>query len=95
MIASHGISQFFDLCQISLHLAPAIPHGIVGALVKGSFEGSHTMLQIHHDEGNQPIFYPASPDTNRPIGQIVYRVAPQSDWKRLSGSELSPSARAH
>lgn len=46
------------------------------------------------NEGNQPIFYPASADTNRPLGQIVYRVAPQSDWKPLSESEPSPSTRA-
>lgn len=46
------------------------------------------------NQGNQPIFYPVSPDTNRPIGRIVYRVAPQSDWKPLSEPEPSPSTRA-
>jgi hypothetical protein len=43
------------------------------------------------NQGNQPIFYPVSPDTNRPMGQIVYRVTPQSDWKPLPESEPSPS----
>ena len=46
------------------------------------------------NQGNQPIFYPASPDTNRPIGRIVYRVAPQSDWKQLPESAPSPSTQA-
>lgn len=35
------------------------------------------------NQGNQPIFYPVSSDTNRPIGEIVYRVAPQCEWKPL------------
>jgi hypothetical protein len=42
------------------------------------------------NQGKQPIFYPSFPDTNRPLGQIVYRVAPQSDWKPLSQAESSP-----
>jgi len=46
------------------------------------------------NQGNQPIFYPVSSDTNRPMGQIVYRIAHQSDWKPLSESKLSPSSRA-
>jgi hypothetical protein len=32
------------------------------------------------NRGNQPIFYPVYPHTNRPAGQIVYRVAPAADW---------------
>lgn len=46
------------------------------------------------NQGNQPIFYPAFWDTNRPIGEIVYRAAPQSEWKPLSESEPSLSTRA-
>ena len=46
------------------------------------------------NQGNQPIFYPVFPDTNRPIDQVVYRVAPQADWKPLSEPETSPSTRA-
>jgi hypothetical protein len=44
--------------------------------------------------GNRPIFYPVSPGTNLPIGQIVYRIAPGSDWRALSAPELSPSSPA-
>lgn len=45
------------------------------------------------NQGNQPIFYPVSSDTNRPIGHILYRVAPQPDWKPISESEPSASTR--
>jgi hypothetical protein len=43
------------------------------------------------NQGNQPIFYPVSADTNRPMGQLLYRIAPGSDWRPLSATELSPS----
>lgn len=46
------------------------------------------------NQGNQPIFYPVSSDTHRPIGEIVYRVAPQSDWRPLFESQPSSSSRA-
>jgi hypothetical protein len=46
------------------------------------------------NQGTQPIFYPLSSDTNRPMGQIVNRVAPQSNWKPLIESEPSPSSQA-
>lgn len=46
------------------------------------------------NRGNQSVFYPVYPGTNRPIGHIVYRVAPGSDWMALSPPEkpLSTSA---
>ena len=47
-----------------------------------------------HDQGNQPIFYPVSADTNRPMGQLLYRIAPGSDWRPLSAPELSPTTPA-
>jgi hypothetical protein len=43
------------------------------------------------NQGSQPIFYPVSPGTNDPIGQIVYRIAPGVDWKPLSAAEVFPS----
>lgn len=46
------------------------------------------------NQGNQPIFYPAFRGINRPIGEIVYRIAPQSDWRSLAESQASPSVRA-
>jgi len=47
------------------------------------------------NQGNQPIFYPVSPGTNRAIGQIVYRIAPGADWEPLSVSGLSRSTPGH
>jgi hypothetical protein len=32
------------------------------------------------NRGNQSVFYPVYPGTNRPIGRLVYRVAPGSEW---------------
>ena len=46
------------------------------------------------NQGNQPIFYPVSPGTNHPMGQIIYRIAPGADWRLTSESELSPSVPA-
>lgn len=64
--------------------------------LRGNADGGGTYVVRFRltNQGNQPIFYPASSDTNRPLGQIVYRVAPQSEWKPLSESEPSPSSRA-
>lgn len=47
------------------------------------------------NEGDQPIFYPISPNTSRPIGHLLYRIAPGSDWRLLSEPELSTSGPAH
>jgi hypothetical protein len=41
------------------------------------------------NQGNQPIFYPVSTNTNRPVGHLVYRIAPGSDWSLPSEPELS------
>lgn len=38
----------FDFCQVSYHLAPPIPEGIVGIGVKGSLESSHPVLKEHN-----------------------------------------------
>lgn len=56
-------------------------------------EGTYLVRFRLVNHGNQPIFYPVSSDTNRPIGEIVHRVGAQSEWKSLSGSELSAPAR--
>jgi len=46
------------------------------------------------NRGNQSVFYPVYPGTNRPIGRIVYRVTPGSEWIRLSWpiKPISPPA---
>lgn len=47
MLFPHFSSQGVDLREVPLHLAPAIPQGIVGICVKRSLESSHTVFQIH------------------------------------------------
>ena len=44
------------------------------------------------NRGNQSVFYPVYPGTNRPIGHIFYRVAQGSEWIALSwpGKSISP-----
>lgn len=32
------------------------------------------------NQGNRPIYYPVDPTTNSPMGHIVYRAAPGSEW---------------
>jgi hypothetical protein len=56
--------------------------------------GMHIVRFRLTNQGNQPIFYPVSPDTNRPIGHLVYRVAFGSDWQPISEPGLSPSEPA-
>jgi hypothetical protein len=36
------------------------------------------------NRGNQSVFYPVFPGTNRPIGRLFYRAAPGSEWVVLS-----------
>jgi hypothetical protein len=55
--------------------------------------GAFVVLFRLTNQGNQPIFYSVSPSTNRPIGQIVYRIAPGADWKPLSTPAIPPSMR--
>src|SRR5229473_6797567 len=36
--------------------------------------------------GNHPVFYPVRPGTNVPVGQIVTRTSPSSEWMTLSAT---------
>ena len=89
MHSVHGANQ--SQSPSNLHIDLSVAHKLEqnppGSNAAGG--GTYVVRFRLTNEGNQPIFYPASPDTNRPIGQIVYRVAPQSEWKRLSESETS------
>jgi hypothetical protein len=78
--------------QTDLSVAPKFETKPTGSNAAG--RGAFVVRFRLTNQGNQPIFYPIFSDTNRPMGQIVYRVAPQSDWKPLSESEPSPSTRA-
>ncbi len=80
----------------NLHIELSVAHNLLPDRLGSSptGEGKYVIRFRLTNQGNQPIFYPVSSDTNHPVGQIVYRIAPQSDWKPLSESELSPSSRA-
>jgi hypothetical protein len=41
--------------------------------------------------GNRPVLYPVRPDTNVPIGQILTRVSPSSEWMTLSSTSQQQS----
>jgi len=38
------------------------------------------------NRGNHPIFYPVRAETNVPIGQLVGRTSPSSEWMSLAGT---------
>jgi hypothetical protein len=38
------------------------------------------------NKGNHPVFYPLRAGTNVPIGQLVGRTSPSSEWMSLSGT---------
>lgn len=46
------------------------------------------------NRGNQSVFYPVYPGTNRPIGRLVSRVAPGSEWVVLSWPKEPTSTSA-
>lgn len=75
--------------RIDLSVAPKIEPNMAGQAAGRGTYNVHFRLT---NQGNQPIFYPVSPDTNRPLGQIVYRITPGADWRPLSAPELSSSA---
>jgi hypothetical protein len=47
MFFAHLGCLFFDLCQAPLHLAPAIPQGIIRVGMESSLEGPHTVFKEH------------------------------------------------
>ena len=78
--------------HIDLSVVRKLGQNRVGSNAAG--RGTYVVRFRLTNQGNQPIFYPASPDTNRPMGEIVYRVAAQSGWKLLPESEPSSSTPA-
>ncbi len=76
--------------HIDLSVAPKFEKNPTGGNAAGR-AGAFVVLFRLTNQGNQPIFYSVSPGTNRPIGQIVYRIAPGADWKPLSTPALPPS----
>ncbi len=47
------------------------------------------------NKGNHPVFYPLRAATNVPIGQLVGRASPSSEWMTLSGTskQLVPAVQ--
>lgn len=85
-------SQSSSNLHIDLSVARKLEPNPVDSNADGG--GTYVVRFWLTNQGTQPIFYPATSDTNRPMSQIVYRVGPQSDWKPLSESEPSPSTHA-
>jgi hypothetical protein len=67
------------------------PNHLAGA---AATMGAHVVHFRFTNQGNRPIFYPISPNTNRPMGRVVYRIDPGSNWRPLSQPELSASGAA-
>jgi hypothetical protein len=44
--------------------------------------------------GNHPVFYPVRPGTNVPLGQIVTRASPSSEWITLAAPSQQQGAAA-
>lgn len=68
------------------------PTGAGNALTEGATYAIRFRLT---NRGNQSVFYPVDPGTNRPIGRLFYRTAPRSEWLALSWPQelTSTSAR--
>jgi len=49
------------------------------------------------NRGNWPVFYPLDPTTNRPIGHVVHRAAPGSEWILETPTSISdgPNTPTH
>ncbi len=75
--------------RIDLSVSPKLEPNRLGSNAAG--RGPHVVRFRLTNQGSQPIFYPVSPNTNRPMGHLVYRIVPGSDWRLLSEPELSPS----
>lgn len=76
----------------NLHLDLSVARNVeTNPVGSGAIGGGTFVVRFRlANQGNQPVFYPVSPGTNHPMGQIVYRIASGADWKPLSAAELSP-----
>lgn len=84
-----------DLAQTTsnLHLDLSIAPKLEANPARSNATGGGTYI-IHFrlaNQGNLSIFYPVSPGTNHPMGQIVYRIAPGTEWGPLMAPALSAS----
>jgi hypothetical protein len=76
------VSHCLDLCQVLLHLAPAIPQGIVRICVKSALKRSHSMFHVHHKEfllkfGGRVVECKDIRERIRIVGRFLERPAPK------------------
>lgn len=91
-VAGRNQSQSPSNLHIDLSVTRKLEPNRLGSNATGG--GTHVVRFRLTNQGNQPIFYPVSADTNRPMGQLLYRIAPGSDWRLLSAPELFASTPA-
>jgi hypothetical protein len=91
-MAGANQSQSLSNLHIDLSVARKLEANRLGSNAAGGRTGVVRFRLTN--QGNQPIFYPVSADTSRPMGQLLYRIAPGSDWRPLSAPELSASTPA-
>lgn len=91
-MAGRNQSQSPSNLHIDLSVARKLEPNRLGS--NAAFGGTYVVRFRLRNDGNQPIFYPVSRNTNRPIGHLVYRINSRSDWSLLSAPELSLSTPA-
>ena len=50
MFAAHLSGEFLDFGEVALHLAPAIPEGVIGTGVEGALERAHAVFEEHDEQ---------------------------------------------
>jgi hypothetical protein len=91
-MAGRNQSQSPSNLHVDLSVARKLEPNRLGS--NAALGGTYVVRFRLTNEGNQAIFYPVSPKTNRPIGHLVYRINSRSDWSLLSAPELSLSTPA-
>jgi len=82
------------LSNVSLVLSVGGKPGPIGIRNDPTVGAAYAIHFRLANRGNQSVFYPVNADTNHPKGQLVYRVAPGSEWEELSWPKQSASASA-
>jgi hypothetical protein len=73
-MAGRNQSQSSSNLHIDLSVARKLEPNRLGSNAAGA--ATYVVRFRLTNRGNQPIFYPVSPNTNRPLGHLVYRIAP-------------------
>ena len=101
VIANRGTKNSTSAANLSqplsnLHLDLSVARNLgPNRLASNASRGGMYVVRFRlMNQGNEPVLYPVFPNTNRPMGHVVCRIAPGSDWKLLSRPDLSPSQPA-